>query len=398
MRILYVTHTEGWSGAEAQTARLIAGLADTHEVAIACPSHGRFAAEADRLGVRWFPIAPVQASFRLHLVQTSQGLGSLGAAAAALRRACRRFRPDVIHASTVRAGLITALARVDPAVVHVHDNLPGGPMGRGVRAAITRTATDVVAVSQFTADRFNGGLSEPVAHCVYNGLDHTRLDPVTVAPAPLRHELGLDEGATLLGVVGQITPWKGQDTAILALSELRRGGFDAHLAIVGEIAFSGAHVRHDNHAFLQRLHALTAHLGLGDAVHFLGQRADVPELLAGLDLLLTPSWDEPFGLVVIEAAAMGTPAVIGSVGGLAEILEDGVSGVFVQPRRPELWVDAIADLVKRRHFRARMGQRAQQVAARFSDERHREEMLAVYERAAGSVRTTAGAVANVAAR
>jgi glycosyltransferase involved in cell wall biosynthesis len=384
MRILFVAHTGAWSGAEAKLQLLVESLAPDHELAIACPPRGRLAEEMDRIGVRRFDLPATEVSFRLDLVQTPRGLGVMIVAAAFLRRAAWQFKPDLIHAWTVRAGLVAALAGLGgraPLVIQVHDNLPATPAGRAVRRIIARRADQVVAVSQFTADRFNEGLPKPRAHRLYNGLDLERFDPEVVPAAALRSDLQLPGEATLLGVVGQITPWKGQDTAIRVLATLRESGIDAHLLIVGQVVFTGRQVRYDNDAFLRELQRLTSTLGVEDSVHFLGQRPDVPALLRALDLLLVPSWDEPFASVVMESAAMRTPALIGSASGAAEALRHGVSAMILPSGQPERWADAARELLRDESARARMGEQACAVAAQFSNQRHRQEMLAVYARA-----------------
>jgi glycosyltransferase involved in cell wall biosynthesis len=259
-----------------------------------------------------------------------------------------------------------------------------------VRSLIVRTAGSVAAVSDYTAGKFNEGLEQPIATRVYNSIDHDRFDPDRVRPAALCEQLGLAPGSFLLGQVAQITPWKGQDTAIRALARLRDAGLDAHLVLVGQIAFAGKGVRYDNHAFLRELQRLVGELGLGAAVHFLGQREDVPEILSALDLSLLPSWEEPFGLVTVESMALGTPPLVSAVGAGPELLEDGVSGRVLPPRRPELWATAAHELLADRQALRRLGDRGPAVAARFRDEVHAAEMLAVYERAAALPARVAG--------
>ncbi len=195
----------------------------------------------------------------------------------------------------------------------------------------------------------------------------------------MRKELGIEPKAALLGQVAQITPWKGQDTSIRALGQLRGEGVNAHLLIVGNIAFSGKGVRYDNHAYLESLHRLVDELALQDSVHFLGQRRDVPGILRELDLSLLPSWDEPFANVMLESMAMETPLLVSSVGGGPELVEDGVSGRVLPPKRPELWASAVRDLLGNREALARMGTGARAATASFSDEVHARDMLDVYE-------------------
>ena len=384
MRILLANHTSAWSGAEVALMRLLDALPADHEVAVACPPEGPLPDALDRAGFERHPLPAVDASLRLHPVQTPVGVSRLGAAGAALARVARRFGADVLHANTLRTGLMGAIAvRLGgpPVVVRAHEHLPLTPVGRSIRFVLTRSASAVVAVSDHTARHFNEGLPRPIAFRVYNSIDHARFNPACVLPARLREELGIDPDAELLGQVAQITPWKGQETAIRALSTLRRGGLDAHLVIVGQIAFAAKGVRYDNHGYRRALHRLVTELGVDDAVHFIGQREDVPAVLRALDLSLLPSWEEPFGLVTVESMAMGTPPVVSSVGAGPELVQDRVSGRVVPPREPEAWAEVIRELLRDRPELERKGERGRQAASWFRDDRQAEEMLKVYERA-----------------
>ena len=244
----------------------------------------------------------------------------------------------------------------------------------------------IVTVSQEVERRINHGLSRPVATPVYNSFDRERFDPDRVEPGAVRRELGIGMDTPLLGHVAQITPWKAQDTSIQALARLHESGLRAHLLIVGNIAFAGKGVRYDNHGYLRDLHRLVAELGLQDSVHFLGQRGDVPGILRELDLSLLPSWDEPFANVMLESMAMRTPLLVSSVGGGPELVEDGVTGRVLPPRRPEAWASAAQELLRDRQRLAHMGMRAREATAKFSDDAHARDMLDIYERVLGQGR------------
>jgi L-malate glycosyltransferase len=381
MRVMFVNHTSTAGGAEQGLLRLVGGLRSGHAVAVACPREGALPEMVDTAGVKRFAVPAFEASLRLHPLYTPVGLAHLGAAGVAVHRVTRRFGPDLVHANTPRAGLICAIARRlggPPVVVHLRDDLPLTRAGRVVRSALVRSASAVVAVSAYTARRFNEGLDRPVATYVYNSIDLERFDPERVAPAPIRDELGIPAHASLLGQVSQITPWKGQDTSIRSLAELRRGGVDAHLLLVGTVTFGGREVRYDNHAYLEALHRLVGELGLAGAVHFLGQRGDVPQLVRALDLSLLPSVNEPFGRSTVESMAMATPPLVSDVGSGPELVEDGVSGRLLPPGRPELWAAAARDLLSDRAALERMGLRAREAARRFSDEAQVRDVLEVY--------------------
>jgi glycosyltransferase involved in cell wall biosynthesis len=383
MRILFANHTGAWSGAEVSLMRVVQALARAHDVCVACPSRGPLAAAVDRAGVKQLSITAVDLSLRLHPLQTPVGLGQLGAGGVALARAATRFRPDVVHANTLRTGIMGAIALklgAPRVVVRVHEQLPASRVGRGVRSVLGHTAGAIVAVSDYTARNFNEGLPAPVATRVYNSIDLARFDPDHVPRARLRERLGIAREAALLGHVAQITPWKAQDDSIRVLAELRRGGLDAHLLLVGTVVFGGRGVRYDNHSYLRGLHRLAGELDVRDAVHFLGWRDDVPEILGELDLSLLPSRGEPFGLVLVESMAMRTPPLVSADGAGPELVEDGAYGRVLPPGRPELWARAARELLADADARARLGERGRRVAARFGDDRHAGEMLAIYER------------------
>ena len=384
VRILFANHTADSSGAEVALMRLLTQLSADHECAVAAPAPGRLPEILDAAGIRRFEIPAGDVSLRLDPVQTPLGLSRLAAGGVRLRAVARRFGADVIHANSLRTGLMAAVATplgAPPVVVQVHEHLPLSPPGRATRVASARTAAGVSAVTDYTAANFDPGLRRPRAVRAYISIDHERFDPGRTPPVDVRAELGLSPDSALIGEVAQITPWKGQDTAIRMLHELRRERPDTHLLLIGTIAFSTKATRYDNKTFLAGLRRMVGELGLERHVHFLGQRSDVPGLLAALDLMVLPSWDEPFGTVAAESMAMGTPPMVSSVGGVPEYVEDGVSGRVLPPREPGPWARAALELLDDRQRLEAMGQRARAVAAQFTDERYGAEMLAAYERA-----------------
>jgi glycosyltransferase involved in cell wall biosynthesis len=380
MKILLVSHTATVGGAEEGLMRLLLALRTDHAVAVACPP-GALARRVEEAGVRSYDLPPFEASLRLHPVHTTAGVGRLAAGAVRLARLARGLQPDLVHANSPRAGLICGPARRlggPPVVVHVRDDLPPTRAACAVRFCLSRSTDAVIAVSEFAARRFDEGLPRPMATCVYNGIDHSRFDPGLTEPAPVREELDIPGDVALLGQVSQISPWKGQDTAIRALAALRSEGVDAHLLLVGDVTFGGAAVRYDNHAYLSSLHRLAAQLKVGPAVHFTGRRADVPALLQALDLSLLPSENEPFGRSTVESMAMGTPPLVSDTGSGPELVEDGVSGRLLPRDRPERWADAARELLSDAAALAGMGERAREASRRFNDEAHLRGVLEVY--------------------
>jgi glycosyltransferase involved in cell wall biosynthesis len=120
-------------------------------------------------------------------------------------------------------------------------------------------------------------------------------------------------------------------------------------------------------------------LGLSDAVEFVGEREDIPEAMARADAVLVPSIEEPFGRTVAEAMAVGTPVVATTVGGPAEVIDNGTTGLLVPPAEPAAWSDAIRSIMEHPEKAREMGRLASEVAhRRFSVERHVAAMMEVY--------------------
>ncbi len=384
VRVLFTDHTSSFSGAEVAMMRLIRALPADVEPAVACPPTGRLAEALGEQGITQFPIAGTDVSFRLHPTTTASGLATLARSAIALRSITRRWRADVVHANGVRAGLLAIAAKYlggPPVVVQVHDHLPQTKLGRAVREVIARGADETIAVSDWTARVFNQGLRRAVARTVYISFDQNRFRAEAYDRSAVRRGLSIADDAPLLGEVAQITPWKGQIVAIEAMPGIRAAHPEAQLLLVGHIAFSGSGVRYDNAAYLDLLKRRTRELGLEACVHFLGQRSDVPAIMTALDVLLLPSWDEPFGTVALEALAVGTIPVVGSSGGVTEYVEDGVCGQVVAPTDTARWVEAVTELLSSEELRRAMSERGRVVAARFTDEAYAAGCTAAYEAA-----------------
>jgi phosphatidylinositol alpha-1,6-mannosyltransferase len=210
-------------------------------------------------------------------------------------------------------------------------------------------------------------------------VDLRRFNPAAVSRRDARAALGLPHDKLALGVVGQITPWKGHDDALRLVAALRREFPHVLLVIVGEPLFVGPHIRYDNRAFARRLQEMVKELSLEESVRFAGPRRDIPAVMRALDVLLAPSWLEPFGRVVVEAMAVGTPVIASDAGGPREIITDGVDGFLCPPRRPDLWVAPAGRLLRDAALRGRIGSAARKRASDFRLERHVVGVLEVHE-------------------
>jgi L-malate glycosyltransferase len=383
MRVLYVNHTGLQSGAEIAAIRLLANLPADIEPIVACPD-GPFAAAVRDHAITWRALHGAEASLSLSPRNIGQAVAGLARGAIELRRITRECRVDLVHALTVRAGILAALCGgrgPAPLVVTVQDVLPDHAISRVVTRLLERRSAAIIVDSGYVKQRWLGrSRSRTPIEVVYPPGDPDRFHPPEIDRAQARGGLGLGVDGPVLGVVGQITPWKGQDDAVRTLHALRESFPSAELVIAGAVLFDSS--RYDNHGFEAAIRTLSAELGLTDAVHMLGHRDDIPAVLAALDILLVPSWEEPFGLVVIEALSSAVPVIATDRGGPAEIITDGLDGRLLAPRRPDLWARAAARLLENRTLYDSMAAAGPAASSRFTPAAHVDATVALYARSA----------------
>ena len=359
MRVLYTNHTGHVSGAEEALIDLVRSLPESTEMLAATPA-GPLAGRLRDAGLPVHEIPATDGSLRLHPVQTPRALAELAAAGLAVARIARRERADVVHANSIRAGLSAVLAARAGAprpVVHVHDCLPRGTVTRLTQGTIGRGAGVIVANSRHSAERFADPRPRAPLRVVYYGVDTERFDPSRLDRDHARARLGLGDDEVALAVVGQLTPWKGQDHAIRVLARLAPEHPELRLLLAGSAKFVSRATRFDNQSYVRHLHGLAADLGVADRVRFVGQVADVPQLLSAVDVALVPSWEEPFGRAVTEALAMRVPVVATNVGGPGEVVRAGEDGYLAPPTDVAAWTRAVERLAADPALRRDMGTR-----------------------------------------
>jgi glycosyltransferase involved in cell wall biosynthesis len=377
VRILYTNHTGVFGGGEQSLIDLIDGLPDDVEVVLGCPE-GPLGETARAHGVEVHQIPGTDGSLRLHPTRTARALGAMAHAAIELRRLASSVGADVIHANSIRAGLVAAAASLQQAtVIHVRDCLPGGAVPALTRRTIKRSADAVITNSEYTRSTLGPGGAD--ARVVHNAVDLERFESRCISRNEARMRLGMNGDGPVLAVLAQITPWKAQDDAIRIAADLRRTYPELRLVLVGSVKFDNPGTRYDNGAYLRSLESQVSEQGFGEVVSFLGEREDVPEILRAVDLLLVPSWEEPFGRAIVEAMASRVPVAATNVGGPPEIVSDGETGLLLPPRRPRLWAAAIDDLLANPARLAAMGERGrEEVHRRFDIGQHVAEVMSVY--------------------
>lgn len=217
------------------------------------------------------------------------------------------------------------------------------------------------------------GFLESKLTSIANGIETERFGLDPPARADVRKELGLQESAKLVGIVGRIAPIKGHKTFLEAAQYLQRRTPDVNYVCIGG-ALPGMK------PYAAELRDYTARLGLTETVRWLGDRSDVPRLMAALDVLTSTSIGEGFPNAVAEGMACGIPCVVTDVGDSARIV--GSTGTVVPPQDSTSLADAWADSLTLSHpERQELGRRSRcRVERLFSVERMAEETLTLLSR------------------
>jgi glycosyltransferase involved in cell wall biosynthesis len=182
------------------------------------------------------------------------------------------------------------------------------------------------------------------------------------AGASIRREAGCD-GGPLVGIVGRLEPWKGQDVFLRAAARVVAEHPAAAFAVVGGVTPG------KREEYASELRALAGELGLDGRVHFTGHAMDVFPWFDALDVCVHATHGEPFGLVLVEAMALGKPLVATALGGPVEIVEEGVSGLLVPPGDDEAMARAISGVLSDAGLAARLAEGGSRRALEFTDER-----------------------------
>jgi glycosyltransferase involved in cell wall biosynthesis len=274
-----------------------------------------------------------------------------------LVRFTRREKIDIIHVTADKPretfyGLI--LARLAGACYVVHLHMKIGPWISPLARWAMRHADGYIAVSDFVAHSAQemGYARERIVH-IANAMDLTGWHGDEAGGIALRQEFGIGADQPTLVLVGRLLPWKGQAALIEALDYVRAEVPDVRLLIVGDddpSAFPG------NGLYSEQLQAMVADLALKDNVIFTGHRADIPAILSASDVFSMPTFEEPFGLVFLEAMAMKMPVVAIESGGPAEIIEHGRTGFLSPPDDPQTLATNIITLLRDPQLRREMGE------------------------------------------
>lgn len=275
-------------------------------------------------------------------------------------------------------------------VVHTHNPLPGiyGPFAARIaglpcvhtkhganeasrratwlRRTASRTASTLVAVSAETARQATAqGETPRSVHIIENGIPLGAFAPNAHLRAEVRTELGLPDTACVIGTVARLSEVKNQPLLVRAAGPLL--GPNTHLVIVGEGPFR------------PRVESAVAASPNRAYVHLLGQRLDVPRLLPAFDVFALSSDSEGLPMVLPEAMACGLPVVSTAVGGIPDVVEDGVSGYLVPKGDEAALRERLSTLITHSALRSQFAEAARKDALeRRSSETMHHRYMEVY--------------------
>lgn len=323
MKFLYTESSSDIGGQELQAiAQMCAMQRSGHQVMLACREHSRISAEARRYGI---PVVHIPFRNSLHLPSVL-----------ALRRLTGKFRPDIVVCHSGHDSNITGLVRA---------SLPG----RAGRFCIIRQKTYLTRkVRMFSLNHMCDVVVVPSGDVGSRLLSRRCLRPVVVVPpgtdfSSLRRQSGealpanIDawlkcrEPAPVIVQVAMIRPEKGHHFMLSVLHRLKQEGLRFYWLIVG----SG------NREEEERLRAGIRQMGMEDCVLMCGLLSPVAPVYRIASLMVMPSRNESFGIVIAEAAACGTPVMASRVGGIPLVIQDGRNGVLLPPEDPEAWINAL---------------------------------------------------------
>lgn len=316
-------------------------------------------------------VLPINAHTR-DLPRAMTSLRSLPLSAAAysgaycfrLARRLRQLQPDIIHSFSLKANLYgTVAARLvrRPQIWQANDRIADDYLPSKVATAVRTVAklpAAVIANSEATLRTLgtNGSVVYPPLPFGWP------------AEAPAAHQ---EPGDAVIGLVGRLSRWKGQDVFLRAFAEAFRGR-PVRGVIVGAALF-------DEGDWEDHLHELCNKLGIAGQVDFLGHVDPLWDLLASLAVLVHCSTlPEPFGQVVAEGMAMGLPIVAADAGGPREILRDGATGLLTPQGDAQALAAAMVRLVDDEALRNQLGAGAREAAQAFAPVHIAEQHMTVY--------------------
>jgi len=355
LTILHSESSEGWGGQENRTLHECLGLkALGVRVIVLCRPGSRLRTRAEEAGME----------VRTHAMRSSRDISAVFYSAGLIKTEA----VDVVSTHSGHDSFLLALAG------RLSSRRPAIVRTRHLALPITSKATyslfphKVVTVSEYVRRYLvdEKGLPPEKVVAIPTGVDLKRFDPAA-ASGGLRASLGIADHRPVVGMVAILRRKKGHHVLLDAIPGILEAVPDALFLLAGDGPQR------------ENIEGRIAGLGIGGSVRLLGLVSDVPAFLKGIDLFVLPTLQEALGTSILEASAMGRAVVASRVGGTPEVVEEGRTGVLVEPEDPDALAGAVVRLLKDRRLMDEMGLAGRAlVEAEFSTGRMVEKLYALY--------------------
>lgn len=288
----------------------------------------------------------------------------------------RRRRVSLVHLNNSiiknHAWMLASLVARIPCITHER-GINQSFLTRAILLA--RSLKAIICISTAVRDNFRSlGLGGLPLVTVHNGLDPNEMR-VTRSRSEICAELGVAEDRRLVGMVGNIKEWKGQEVVVRAVAKVHDAFPNVVCVLIGDTSAADLDYR-------TRLDALIKELNLEDRVRITGYRKDVPNYINALDIQIHASIEpEPFGRVLLEGMALAKPLIASDGGAVPEIVVHGQTGLIFQSGNADGLAACLGELLASPSVAATMGQAGHLRLLRdFSIKQHVSEVQSIYDR------------------
>ncbi|OHR74232.1 hypothetical protein HMPREF3291_04405 [Bacillus sp. HMSC76G11] len=325
--VLFLDHAIEMGGAEHSLYYLIKFINKQHiKPILMAPSKSKLANMVNKLGEK----------VSYNEMDSPKGVLSFLRNIFKIKKYMRENSIEVIYCNTYRTiiyGVMLKLVTSCKVVWHVRDFYNNNLL----KSIYSTFSNKIICISNPIAEQFREKDSGKIS-VIYNGVDLEKYNSKQV-PGDLKQELGLPVETLLIGMVGRIDRWKGIHLLIEAANYLVNDLNKKEFVFI----IVGASILTDDQSYPNELKEMVQTFNLSKNVVFVGQRSDIPNVMKSFDLTVNYSDNEPFGRVIIESLAMGTPVVVNNTGGAPEIIENVGYGRITKGRDAMLLANAILE-------------------------------------------------------
>jgi len=293
----------------------------------------------------------------------------------------RKYNIDILHSNSLGAHIYSFFAaKISgiPNIWHLHDILKKRISNQLLCVFLSKMATQIIVVScAVKKSLVNFGINSNKIKVIYNGLDLKFWKSHVYTQNYLLREFNIDKNNFIkIGIIGQLTKWKGQDVFLDSVTNLIRiGNTNLKFFIIGDELFK------EENEYKNSLYKQVQVNHIGDYVIFTGWRNDIPNIMAFLDIVIVCScYPDSLPTVVLEAMAMGKVVIGTNIGGIPEMILNDETGILIPPNDPKALAKAILGLINQPDKIKEMGFKSRErLKSNFTIEKNVEMVKDLYQ-------------------